>query len=136
MHIEDLVMRLLREQLAEALAHEFAALRQEIAVQVRASLRETAENLRGYRDAQVCRKLNCSRTTLWHIRDDPRGPHLLESGHAYPGARTRLTTAQQLRDYLVLVEAHADELKRQREADDQRLDKQLMRHGVLSNDAI
>jgi adenylate kinase len=33
-------------------------------------------------------------------------------------------------EYLALVEAHAEELARRREADEQRLDEQLMRHGV------
>jgi hypothetical protein len=129
MQVEDLVKTLLREQLAEALAPEFAALRQEIAVQVRTSLRETAENLRAYSDAQVCRKLNFSRTTLWHLRDDVRGPHILISGYAYPGSRTRRTTATQIRNYLALIEAHADSIVRQREEDDLRLDTQLERHG-------
>jgi hypothetical protein len=130
MHIEDLVMTLLREHLGEALAREFDALRKEFGTQARAGMREQLDTLRGYSDAQVCRKLHISRTTLWHLRDDVRGPHLLKSGHAYPGSRTRLTTAQQLRDYLALVEAHANELAGQRELDDRRLEKQLRMHGV------
>ena len=110
MHIEEMVMTLLREHLSEALAREFDTLRSEFGAQARAGVRDQLEDLRGYSDAQLCRKLNFSRTTLWHIRDDPRGPRLLKSGYVYPGARTRLTTAQQLRDYLTLVEAHADAL--------------------------
>lgn len=129
MQVEELVLKLLRERLDEALAAEFALVRQEIAVRVRAGVREMAESARGFSDEQVCRKLNISRSTLWHIRDDARGPHLLVSGFVHPSARTRLTTAKQLRDYLALVEAHAETLRREREAFDDKLDAQLKRQG-------
>jgi hypothetical protein len=46
-------------------------------------------------------------------------------GFAYPGSRTRRTTAAQIRNYLALVEAHADSLNEEREAFDLKLDAQL-----------
>jgi len=94
-------------------------------------MNEQLDPLRAYNDEELRTILGgISRTTLWHLRDDPAGPHSLQSGYTYPGSRSRRTTATQIRNYLTLVEAHADELRREREADDLRLDMQLVRTGV------
>jgi hypothetical protein len=92
--------------------------------------------LRAYNDKELCQILGgISRTTLWHIRDNAAGPHMLESGYAYPGSRTRRTTAAQIRNYLARVEAHADSLTREREAFNLKLDEQLARHGGVRKSA-
>lgn len=92
--------------------------------------------LRAYNDEELLKLLGgMSRTTLWHIRDNPRGPHLLESGYAYPGSRSRRTTAVQIRSYLTRVEAHAAQVSREREDLNAEIDSQLARHGGVRSAA-
>ena len=86
--------------------------------------------LRAYNDKELCQILGgMSRTTLWHIRDNPRGAHLLESGYIYPGSRRRVTTAAQIRNYLRQVEIHAEIVTRQREDFENGIDEQVERQG-------
>lgn len=88
------------------------------------------DSLRAYTDEEVCQLLGgIGRTTLWHLRDNPRGPHALKSGYAYPGSRARRTTAQQIRDYLALVETHANVLAREREELERGVEAQIERQG-------
>lgn len=92
--------------------------------------------LRAYTDDELRKMLGgMSRTTLWHLRDDARGPHLLESGYAYPGSRARRTTAAQIRSYLARVEAHAAQITREREAFDSGIDSLLDRQGGVRSAA-
>ncbi len=92
--------------------------------------------LRAYNDEELRTLLGgMSRTTLWHLRDDARGPHLLESGYAYPGSRIRRTTATQIRNYLARVEAHAGQLSGERAAFDAELNLQLEKQGGVRSAA-
>jgi len=93
--------------------------------------------LRAYTDEELLALLGgMSRTTLWHIRDNPRGPHLLESGYLYPGSRSRRTTRAQILAYYARIEAHAAQLTRERKAFESDVDSQLERQGGVRSAAL